>query len=504
MNNYQKLGAPYGDIYYVNTPNIDRVGAMMINDEKQRQRAQQLQAQDLDKEFAKNVSAIRDADVPEAVEKWGKYKQASIDLYKNENKLSNEERVAKQLEKQRLFADYMAHTNKSKLDKSDEEVALADWKKNTGNFNDDAHNFLLERRKTPLSKMQVTLPMLDKKTGKLAVMDMSDIYGNILYRNGTTDFTPTIQKAIGKHELRGKPVNVISPGGLTTTTTQYKGLQSPNTIIGNLFNSVVGSKKTKDFPLENNYTDDQANDIIIKYQALKQTPEFKNAYPNEPDIPATLFQSSLGKAIALKAMESHVLNPPVAVVSKPFNNTEAMNKLKEDAATLAFERKKQLAAFNDKLIKGRKEDGTVDINQVGYPLDLISQNYGVDNNITSAEGYPFGTVRKVKESDIPVGALNQYNPIDKNHSREVYPLEDEGTGENYYNAIKNTDGHWELVGKGGKKIGADESRNRFIKENVGSNFKLKTTMNKPGANTSTKNSTSSGKKKYNPKTGKFE
>ena len=32
----QKLAAPYGDIVFVNTPNLDRMGAMIYNEEKQR------------------------------------------------------------------------------------------------------------------------------------------------------------------------------------------------------------------------------------------------------------------------------------------------------------------------------------------------------------------------------------------------------------------------------------------------------------------------------------
>ena len=60
---------PYGDAFLVQTPYLDRVGAMMINDQKQREANQAKEAQALDQEFGKNISGMRDADIPELTQK---------------------------------------------------------------------------------------------------------------------------------------------------------------------------------------------------------------------------------------------------------------------------------------------------------------------------------------------------------------------------------------------------------------------------------------------------
>jgi len=142
---------PYGDAFLVQTPYLDRVGAMMINDQKQREANQAKAAQALDQEFAKNVSGMRDADIPELTQKWGEYKAAKQQLYKDGNKMSDAERIQKQLEATRKLGEIHQGISKSKAEKEEEEFWVKDIQKNPDKYDDIAHDFLMERRRRPIS-----------------------------------------------------------------------------------------------------------------------------------------------------------------------------------------------------------------------------------------------------------------------------------------------------------------------------------------------------------------
>lgn len=348
---------PYGDAYLVSTPAIDRVGAMMINDQKQREQAQAKQSQALDEQFAKNISAIRDADVPSLTQKWGEYKQLKQQLYNPKTKLSNDDRIALQMKAQGALGDVYSHINKSKQEKSDEEDYAKDVQKNPNNYNDNAHEWLMDRRKLPMDNFQ------SSSGGKS--IDFTDIPKNIKYQLGTTDFSPLITKAKGQEVLRGQPNDIVSPDGLTTTRTQYKGVNSPSEYYKILSSGVVGSQKTKHLPLEFNYTDEEAADIMNNYEKLKQTPGFKAAYPNEPDLPATAFATPAGKTMAIMSMEHALLHPPTAVESKPFNNTGAVmaakNKQQLLMNGLRFGQAKDLIALRHQYKDASAEDKVKDV-----------------------------------------------------------------------------------------------------------------------------------------------
>lgn len=363
---------PYGDAFLVQTPYLDRVGAMMINDQKQREANQAKEAQALDQEFGKNISGMRDADIPELTQKWGEYKNLKKQLYKDGSKLDDNKRIELQLEAQRKLGDAYKHINKSKAEKEQEETYAKDVLKNPDKYDDIATQFLMERRMRPVSQFQAALPNIGGMKG--GTLDFADIPGNIEYKLGTTNFTPVISKAKGTQSLRGEPIDVVSPDGLTTTRTQYKAVNSPTEYIKQLQAGVVGSKKTKHLPLEFNYSDDEANQIINDYAKLRETDAFKKAYPNEPEISSTLMATPTGRAMALMAMENAVLHPPVPIVSKPFNNTGAVM----GAKNAEWDRRNKLTFDQSKeKIRLNKEAGAPPPN-TGYLSDEIFDSDGED------------------------------------------------------------------------------------------------------------------------------
>ena len=315
---------PTGEAFIVRTPYLDKVANDLRKEELQRQAQYNANSKALDDDFLKNVAGIRDADVPQLVSKYGDYKN----LWKQLNKKGSSISPEQQLELLRKKADILTHISKSKQEKENEELAVKDLTKNPNNFEGNAHQFLIERRKLPVTQMQVDVP---NPMGKSFKMDMSDIYGNILYRGNNTDFTPVLKKAEGQLQPRGKTIEVKSPDGLTTTLTTFKAPNSTSEYLELLHNGVKGSRGERDFLMKHQYDDNEAQQIIDNYTKLRQTPEFQNAYPNEPEIPASMMLTPLGRSMALASMEHSITHPPVAIIGKPFNNTGAvMDKRREE------------------------------------------------------------------------------------------------------------------------------------------------------------------------------
>ena len=77
---------PTGEAFLVKTPYLDKIADRLYAEQKQRELTQQNEAKLLDTEFSKNVSKLRDADIPEYTKKYQDYKNAKINLLKGKFK----------------------------------------------------------------------------------------------------------------------------------------------------------------------------------------------------------------------------------------------------------------------------------------------------------------------------------------------------------------------------------------------------------------------------------
>lgn len=112
--------------------------------------------------------------------------------------------------------------------------------------------------------------------------------------------------------------------------------------------------------------------------------------------------------------------------------------------------------LQDRLIRNRKPDGTVDIESVGFPTDEINKNFGEDVNLLN------GTQRVVYLDKIPTTTLNIINPTDVN--KQIFAVkpkeiqQPDGSYKKGYFIDENNN----LIGKGDKKIGRDDARALYI------------------------------------------
>ena len=319
---------PTGEAFLVKTPYLDKIADRLYKEQQQQQLTQQNEAKLLDTEFSKNVSKLRDADIPEYTKKYQDYKNAKINLLKGKFK-TNDDFIKAQLDAQGKMADWASFGTGSIRDKEEEEVyAKAVINDKTGKYDANATKILIERRKTPRSKFKqdITIP----GTNTVVPIDLNDIDGLVKYKGQNTDFTKTFKDAQGIRQVYGGEVTTPSKDGLTTTKTVYKAFNPPSKQFDVLVNSRKGANWEKDFLINHDYTDAEANEIVTGYERLKQTPEFQAAYKDIPDIPQTAFASNLGRAMALSVMKNAQLNPPIAETKKPQQDIGAVMDRKWD------------------------------------------------------------------------------------------------------------------------------------------------------------------------------
>lgn len=202
------------------------------------------------------------------------------------------------------------------------------------------------------------------------------------------------------------------------------------------------------------------NDVAFQRQLQKDfsTPE-QIAPLNE--VSKKVFGHEIKEPEDIAAAYTASLLPSSTVRQSVRANIDAANKVREDAATLAFQRRKELASFNSNLIQGRKTaDGTLE-GAIGFPTDEINNRYGEDKTLYKKDGTELHK-RIVYVDKIPSTILNTINPTDVN--KQIYAVEPlvntekDGTYRSYYEV--DSDGN--LIGKEGKKIGRNDAQALYI------------------------------------------
>ena len=310
---------PYGNNFIVETPSLDRMEQRLYAEQKQKEAQQQYNIKQLDDEFSKNVSNIRDADVDDFTSLYNDYKSATQSSIKNKGGTSPQQ----QMELLRKRANMYKLINESKAEREREEMYGKRYSTKPDDFNDNAPELLIEGRKLPISKKRNYIG------ADGVAIDLTNPQ-NLLWQD-KTNWQPILQKAGGTLNRRGESTKVKLPGGLEEEETTYKGLSSPvdyyQSIVGAAMSSPRGAKS-----LSNRYqfTPEEAQDITIKFEALKNTPEFKAAY-GDVKFPEFADMTEGTRTAKLLAM-THALNNPIVAEKKKVKDLDAITKNRQQFA----------------------------------------------------------------------------------------------------------------------------------------------------------------------------
>ena len=399
---------PYGNDFIVGTPSLDRLEERLYAEQKQKEAQQQYNIKQLDDEFSKNVSNIRDADVDDFTNLYNDYKLATQSSIKNKSGTSPQQ----QMELLRKRANMYKLINESKAEREREEMYGKRYSTKPDDFNDNAPELLIEGRKLPISKKRNYIG------ADGVAIDLTNPQ-NLLWQD-KTNWQPILQKAGGTLNRRGESTRVKLPGGLEEEETTYKGLSSPvdyyQSIVGAAMSSPRGAKS-----LSNRYqfTPEEAQDITIKFEALKNTPEFKAAY-GDVKFPEFADMTEGTRTAKLLAM-THALNNPIVAEKKNIKNTKGI-------IDYNFANKKIMAAIQQKykqsniiLAAGVRSPATGEVvtpPKDGENYDLTERLQGL--KVSTLVNTPYGVAHDSKILYNP--KTNEISYTDFNGNKKTKPF----------------------------------------------------------------------------------
>lgn len=314
---------PYGDAFLVQTPKLDEFSNRLYAEQKQRELNRQRENAALDEEFSKNLATIRDADIPDLTKSYSDWKMATQQMMKQKGGIS----PTQQMEVLRKKADMYKLINESKAEKENEKVlGKAIMADKTGIYDDKAHARLRAKLGLPLSQQADYTEIGDD--GKPVSMDLRDDH-TYLYKLGTTDFSKIQKLAEGsKRPLNQLPAEVDPNDPMKQIIKGYEGGNNPYDYYNTLLSGIAGQKANKDFVLKTNldYTPEKVKSLEDAYNKLVADPKYQKIYglSGSNQFPASAYNTDVGNAARIKAMEYALNNPPIEKVTRVTNQAKVM------------------------------------------------------------------------------------------------------------------------------------------------------------------------------------
>lgn len=485
INPNQRIQGAFGDIFTPNTAATDRTAQILYAEEKQREAQRQRKGDILDAEMTRSAYKLRPADIDEYYNKYNTYKKAWMDLQRSNPK--GRDFLEKQTKLNQLKADMYAYGSMSLKEKQNEMLSAADMRKNADAYEDDALDFLAQRMNTPVSKFKFQMP--NPKTGQLFDVDMTDIYGNTKFKGSKTNFLPVIAKAIGKNNDTLSTFDTPA-GEYEVQRNKIIGTAKTAPEIANsLLQQIVGSRMSSDLGKAfSDLTDADIQRINSQYDELVNTDLYKKSYSGKKiDFPEYMYGTRNGQIAMLLAKQAAIENAPKQVQDgKPY----VPFGVKREVGMADWKTKHAITQRDVmKRIEANKSSGAPASEGLKNPMDIVNANYG--------------TYTEDGERFIPANKIGNYimstiNPLDANKGIiPVTPKKKKINGVDVDGFTVNKNGDWE--GADGKVITYYGSAVETAKD-------VPTKVRKETVNdlNTLKNTKITGKKVYNPKTGKFE
>lgn len=363
-------GRAFGDIFTANTPALDRFGNQLYQDQKIREAQRAKQQQMLDEEFARNISKIKDADIPEAIQKYGDFKLKTQMLMRKKGGGTPEEQFDV-LKSKGAFYDTV---NKSKAQREDDIYLAKDMRQNWEKYDDDnAHNYLIERIQTPTSKLGLSSKYKDEKGNPVDLINNKSFF----YKGTNYNLGDALKKAAGTPHNTPYQKEEDLAGGLGKSVTNYQFGNNPLAYKEQLMGQLATAKGGRSAAAlwtgipqaQKELVDQMYNDTPLdKWEMVTGKRQIQPLIVNNPDNAAEQLANYQAKL-------NFVSNEPVPMKTQQlYDRNSIMNKQEQNRredATTRFNRAKVLVGLN----KGAGS-GEADFDVVGkylpnaYQIDI--------------------------------------------------------------------------------------------------------------------------------------
>lgn len=343
-------GRPFGDIFIANTPTLDRFAAQLYQDQRQRESLRAKQQQMLDEEFAKNMSGIRDVDIPELTKKYGDFKLANQMLMRQKGGGTPEQ----QLDLLRKKASVYDIINQSKGLREEEKDFRKGIQAHPDRYDDNAYDYLRERMQTPLSRLGVSQKFKDEQGNPVDLLSGK----SFLYKGTDYDMGKALKTAAGTLKNTPYQLEEEMAGKLGKNITNYQYLNDPITfknILQGQFATNKGGRAAA--AIWESIPEDQKMLIDQMYE----------------DIPITKWEQITGKK-----------EKPVLTVFNPENKAELLanfyakqHAINNSPVPLKTQQLYDKNAIMDRQLKERQDAAYL---RYVRGLSLIDRNKGAYNN----------------------------------------------------------------------------------------------------------------------------
>lgn len=310
----QRVIPPYGDIFLAGTPALDKLSQQVYNEHLANEQNHIKQMQGLDDDFARNLSGVRQGDIPDVVAKWQDYKKAKIGTYKNN--LPDLERINQEQGAMQKLGDVYRAINNSKQTQADLMANAKAYAAKRNLFRRDTPTLLSAANNLPSDAVKNY--KIIGADGKPATIDLTNSE-HLLYPVGSSDLTKIYDYALTgqsgkkvdklgyKTDENGAELNV-SKDPLQTVKVSLSGLSNTAPVIAGRLVEGLGKlgSNSDDFLSENPHLSDQQYqaDIDSRYNALINSPNYKMAHKGQQlEFPSYMYNTEIGRAAITKSKE---------------------------------------------------------------------------------------------------------------------------------------------------------------------------------------------------------
>lgn len=384
--------APFGDIFLVNTPSLDRTGALLYQEQKQRQAKAAQENDALDANMQKEFAKVRSADVPDVIDNWSKYKTLTKQLLFDKDLQKDPKKYAVvQQQANEALANTHGIINGSQEEKARQQGLIQAHSTHPDNFNDDFGTLMGAAQKLPLRQMSQY-----KQNGKPIDLTNMDSY---MYQGPDQDFSKIFTAAAGQPKSTGYTENTpIDKNGLQYNQSSYEFGNTPQQYAQIVLGGLGAHKASKAASfLWNHVLQEKRDKVDQAYAAIPKEKWQRAGIAAPQDLPTNTGNDAVDFA-NFQAKQYFLGNEPRAKVQVHTNEAK-----KFQMETDRQMRMKAIEHGNAKdLIDYRKSIDPNDKEMNNLWIDKYIQSAKEEANNTLPVEYKYKNGTRVYEHNIPM------------------------------------------------------------------------------------------------------
>jgi hypothetical protein len=274
MADQQRIPGPYGDVFLVQTPTLDKLSNQLYQEQQQRLALKIRENQALDAGIQKELGKVRSVDTPEVIQSYNNYKQLKKQLLFDKN-LQKNPLAYNQLQQQanQAYQDIFTKANQSAEVKEMAKTMTTDRFKNPDAYADDYGQRVATLMNTPLSGLQQ-----NQQYGDLTNWDQ------YRYQGSNTDFGKLLKDAMGQPKQAHSEQKVLD-GGLQTQFTPYNFTNTPAQVYEGLVGSLAMHRAGRDASYQwDKIPNQQIDETVKRYQQIPKEKWQRMGVPEPQDL----------------------------------------------------------------------------------------------------------------------------------------------------------------------------------------------------------------------------